>query len=133
MKRIVKKIMRWWHSVVILGIILYLTLSPDPMSGHKVQLFEGADKVVHCCMFMALSAAMVYDLTRDKCPRRLLIGECLVLGLICVAIGGMDEIAQGCWVEGRSGDILDFVADIVGIIIGVVGAHLWFKRALSND
>lgn len=134
MRKRMKEIMGWWHSVLILGIILYLTLTPDPMSGQKIHLFEGADKVVHCFMFIALSAAMVYDMTLKSRQRHIRAGEGLVLALICILIGGMDELAQGYWVTGRSGDLLDFGADIAGSIIGTVGAHLWLKhRQQSGD
>lgn len=134
MKQILKIMWGWWHSVLILGIILYLTLTPDPMSGQKIHLFEGADKVVHCFMFIALSAAMVYDMTVKSRQRHIRAGEGLVLALICILIGGMDELAQGYWVTGRSGDLLDFGADIAGSIIGTVGAHLWIKhRQQSGD
>lgn len=131
MKKILKRMWGWWHSVLILGIILYLTLSPDPMSGHKVHLFEGADKVVHCCMFIALSAAMVYDMTVNSRKRLIRAGEGVVLALICILIGGMDELAQGYWVAGRSGDLFDFGADIAGSVIGIVGAYLWLKQRLQ--
>ncbi|MDO9519205.1 MAG: VanZ family protein [Pseudohongiella sp.] len=74
-----------------------------------------ADKVVHCMMF----AACGYLSARAWAGRFNLV--LLLVGLLGFA--ALTEVLQTL-VPGRSGDIADFLADAVGIFIGL----WWFKR-----
>jgi len=50
--------------------------------------------------------------------------------LVSVLWGLSDEIHQA-FVPGRSSEIADFVADVVGSVAGVVGWHLFSNRTVS--
>lgn len=76
---------------------------------------DGSDKVVHLIAFAALS----FPLARTGC-----------IGLLPVfveasAIGGTIELIQPSF--NRSADVNDWVADIVGVILGI-GLGLLYRR-----
>jgi VanZ family protein len=50
--------------------------------------------------------------------------------LVSVLWGLSDEIHQA-FVPGRSSEVADFVADVVGSVAGVVGWHLFSNRTVS--
>lgn len=104
-------------SIVLVGIILYLTLAPDPLGSDDIPAFPGADKVVHAIMFGTLSLILALD--------RYMLGlndKTMVLVIIAIIVslaGGVIEILQQTSAMGRSGDVWDFAADSAGALMGV--------------
>ncbi len=129
------KILKWLPpytcTVVVTLAILYLTLWPDPVPDHP-RLFEGADKVVHAIMFMGFYWALGLDLALNRKEGVPASGQCdiparssaprVTAGIIIVtaAFGALVEILQWWMGIGRSGDTLDFVADVAGALIGAL-------------
>lgn len=103
-------------SVVVTGLILWLTLAPHPVGDIDIPLFPGADKVVHAAMFGGLTLALAFDvaLGRGRLPSVAVVGR---LAVISFLFGGLIEILQSVMGEGRQGDLLDFAADIAGALI----------------
>ena len=94
-------------------VIFYLTciVNVDSIPGSS-RLFQ-YDKLAHFGMFFALSSAIYYDYYRlhHRKPNKL---RWVFLGLIVPVIyGGLIEIAQENFF-GRSGELMDFVADLLG-------------------
>jgi VanZ family protein len=61
----------------------------------------------------------------------------LLVGVLLIAFGGALEIAQGAMHEGRMADWLDFLANSLGVMLGVTLAMLglgdwmiWIERLL---
>lgn len=105
-------------SMVILVAILYLTLLPDPLGEDELPLFYGADKVAHFIMFGALTGAIIFDMSRDKC--RVTIVRALLVAALCSIIGITVEFLQSWMQMGRSGnDIADAVANCAGTLVAI--------------
>lgn len=124
---VLAKIPRFVTSATVTAAVLYLTLAPRPFGGIHVPMFEGADKVVHFLMFFAMAAAYHFDCRR----RQKGIDEARLLGWLLVAltaIGAVIEIAQSLMAMGRSGDLTDLLADIVGAFYGLLIAWLLTKK-----
>lgn len=103
--------------------ILYLTLSPEPVPDTGMELFEGADKVVHAVMFGGLAGALCLDIVRRYGFSRL-GGWMMTLVFVVVSLtGGGIELLQKALDAGRSCEFYDFVADSVGALIGVLVAR----------
>jgi hypothetical protein len=85
-------------------------VGPPPM-------FPFQDKVFHVVMFGCLTGPGVLVL-----PRRYLWFWLAHM----VALGGGIEIVQARGGEGRSGDVLDFIADCVGIA-AALGVGRWLR------
>ncbi|MCM1519335.1 MAG: VanZ family protein [Lachnoclostridium sp.] len=117
-------------TIVLVGVILYLTLAPDPLGAEDIPAFPGADKVVHAIMFGTLSLIIALD--------RFMIGrndKAIVLIIIAVMVsiaGGIIEILQQASAIGRSGDIWDFAADTAGAFLGV-WAFTWVRKDLHRS
>ena len=121
--KILDKIPRFLTSAVVTAGVLYLTLAPRPFGSVRIPLFEGADKVVHFMMFIAMAFAYHFDFRRGKKP----VDEARLMGWIFVslsAFGGLIELAQWKMRMGRSGDWYDLLADIAGTVYGIILAWL---------
>ena len=80
-------------------------------------LFEGADKLVHGCMYLGLvwiGCFDIYRVSKFTAPKLIL--------LVCGAIvwGGLMELLQGAMSMGRSADWYDFLANSCGAILGLI-------------
>lgn len=106
-------------SGLVFIAICWLTLAPEPTGKVHIELFEGADKVIHACMMGGLTAAILFDLWRRE---RHLPGK----REICrVAIGVtlfsmLDEWAQSAMGMGRTADLYDLLADLTGMAIALL-------------
>lgn len=128
MKKILYKLPRFALSAAVITTVLYLTLFPRPLGDSSIPMFPGADKLVHGLMFWAVAAGLCVDFGRVGAFLRR--GAAFVAGMgfwLSSAIGGVVEIAQWKMDIGRSGDWLDFAADIVGASVGVVMAMRMLK------
>jgi hypothetical protein len=81
------------------------------------------DKIFHAVAFACLTAPGVLVL-----PRRYLWFWLAHM----VALGAGIEFAQARGGDGRSGDILDFVANVVGIALAL-GVSRWLRRHFEQD
>ena len=79
------------------------------------QLFALADKVVHAAAFGALAVVGL-----RAYPKHLVM-VCLLL----VILGGLIEIVQG-YTSTRSQEWEDFLADILGVVLGALLARLFW-------
>ncbi|MDE5923367.1 MAG: VanZ family protein [Muribaculum sp.] len=129
---IVRGLPAWTLSIVCCMAILYLTLSPDPLNGNHVSLFEGADKVVHAIMMMGMMLCMATDALRKKAAHRFddsvraPKGLLTVYMIIVVLFGGAIELLQGAMDMGRGEDWADFMADAAGAVIGwIISLSAW--------
>lgn len=121
--KILDRIPRFLTSAVVTAGVLYLTLAPRPFGSVRIPLFEGADKVVHFMMFLAMAFAYHFDFRRGRKP----VDEARLMGWIFVslsAFGGLIELAQWKMRMGRSGDWYDLLADIAGAVYGIILAWL---------
>lgn len=121
--KILDRIPRFLTSAVVTAGVLYLTLAPRPFGSVRIPLFEGADKVVHFMMFLAMAFAYHFDFRSGKKP----VDEARLMGWIFVslsAFGGLIELAQWKMRMGRSGDWYDLLADIAGAVYGIILAWL---------
>ena len=123
MKKILFKIPPFVATVIVVGIVAYLTLFPDPVTEMRVMMFPYADKVVHFLMFFGVAACLMLDCGR-VCRR---IAVPLAVA-VSVAYGGLIELLQMWMAMGRAADWLDFAADAVGAVVGMLVCRRMFFR-----
>lgn len=116
--------------MLTLGVILWITLAPDPVGDTNLELFPGSDKLIHAIMMGGLASALMFDWRRNSGNnRRALTSKVLVLVFVATVLFSMvDEWAQGAMNMGRSSDPWDFLADVIGIIIAIFTARPVLKR-----
>lgn len=113
----------WSLTLVVVLAIFYLTLVPHPLPDNDIELFPHADKVVHAIMFGGLYFVTYLDRYRRGLRTGGLPLSGRATGWIVVSVivfGGLIEIAQGAMGAGRSADIMDFLADTVGVLLSWV-------------
>jgi len=107
----IRWIMTVWLALAAAVFVVALLPNAGPPSAW------GADKVVHFAVFMVLAAVPAMVLSRG---RAMLGAEVFLLG-----IGLSIELAQS-FIPGRVGSGADFLADVLGVLVGVaVGRLLW--------
>jgi len=102
------RLSRVWLGIgwLLVALVLYLSLTPHPLT---LFAFENADKLEHACAYAALSFWFC-QFYRQKWSRARVMLALLALG---VAI----EYVQG-WTGYRTFDVLDMLADGVGVLGG---------------
>lgn len=91
---------------------LVLVLSTIPPGEIRLDLFRGADKVAHAAFYLVLAGLAT------RVPRRISRRGALWIAAFGLAAvyGGVIEIAQS--VAGRNPDLEDWVANVVGAVVG---------------
>ncbi len=118
------------NTLLVFVAVLYLTLFRDPVpESMKMPLFDGADKIVHALMFMALA---FMALTDAGAGRRMRMRRISVAAL-CSAFGGLIEWLQHVMSLGRTAEWADFASDTVGSIIGVASAAIYLRSVRNQS
>jgi len=112
-------------AILVFLVINYLLFFYEPStdSAH----IPYADKVIHLTMFITLSFLLFYGFyksTRYGIRNNLII----IVMAITVLYAGLTEIVQHYYVEGRTGDRYDFIADGVGIVLG-----FYLHKPIKNE
>ncbi len=112
---------RWVTTALVVLAILYLTLVPRPLPDAGVEI-PGLDKVVHAVMFGGLAFVACIDEAQRRRGSfgQVARGKAWFIALLSAVFGGLVEIAQMAMGAGRSGDLLDFVADCAGAVAGML-------------
>lgn len=93
------------------------------------------DKWVHFVMYAGLSLVMWVDRVwmGKKAPTKLFL---LMAFLFPAVLGGLMELVQAYLTTCRSGDWIDFEADVVGALLGVICCilldKLWGEKILAR-
>ncbi len=122
---------RWWPSALCVAIILYATLSTDPAGADKLQLFPGADKLIHAIMFGGLAGAIAFDFCRSNPTHR--VGRRLMtaIAIAVITFGALDEAAQAMLTDNRSAEWLDFAADCTGVAVAWLTAPAAVRKCVE--
>lgn len=89
------------------------------------------DKIVHFCMYMALSYILLFDMSRTHPKRRPERKETISAFIVAVCMGGTMELLQGYLTDSRSADWWDMLANTCGSAMGVVLGAITLPAILS--
>ncbi|MDU1889370.1 MAG: VanZ family protein [Dysgonomonas sp.] len=128
-----KKIFKYsWPPAIVALIIFYLCcLIPTDDIPSGFEFFIPTDKVVHFLMYFGLALVASFNYIYDKNGKIIILKLIVFAILIPILYGGLIEILQAEYFEGRSGDWYDFLADILGALASIPFS-LWFRRFLLN-
>lgn len=112
-------------------LILWLTLAPHPTGDMEIELFPGADKVIHALMFGFLTFTACEETMKSRRWQPLAMPLMLTIAAAASCIGIGIEFAQQAMGLGRSMESLDIVADTAGAFLA---ALLWaaVQKSLSH-
>lgn len=124
---------RFWPSIIVLGFILYATLSSDPIGAEDLPSIPHIDKLIHAVMMGGLTGAIIFDLQRADRSRRLPTKYLIVIAISVMIFSGVDEILQMSIENGRSGEWLDLAADWVGVWVAYFTAPPAVRACLKMN
>ena len=128
MSSFIRNIPPYIPTALIFIAICYLSLTSEPLP-HQQRWFEfpGSDKVAHFIMYAALTASFCFDYYRRQGS---IHKQWHLIAALAVAIvtGAALELMQAHMAMGRTGDIIDFAANTMGAIVGIVSGHKIFAR-----
>ena len=81
------------------------------------------DKFVHACIFFIQQVLLMRGFKLQNSFLFLHKNYRLIPFIICIAYGGLLEIMQSYCFSDRSGDVLDFTANSMGCLVGMLLFH----------
>ncbi len=118
------KFLVYWLPVLLYGLLIFIQ-SSLPASKH-IPEFGFADKLLHGGGYAVLGFLLFRAF--NSMERRFNKTELVVLSIVLASLyGASDEIHQ-YFVSSRSAELMDFLADFIGSIVGVVVAVAFFKE-----
>lgn len=60
-----KKALFWLPSALVVAVIIYATLFPDPAGADELPDIPGIDKLIHAIMFGGMAGALAFDYCRS--------------------------------------------------------------------
>jgi VanZ family protein len=112
----VKRWLRWAPALVYMAAIFAASAQPTLPTPD----LDHSDKVLHFAAYAGLGGLLAYG----GAPAALGPLPLIAIGTL---YGASDEVHQS-FVPGRSPDPLDWLADTLGAIAGVLAAHRYFSR-----
>ena len=108
-----------WTAFIFYG----LTSEPSGIPRFPWLVQPGVDKLIHAILFAVEAGLLALVFSKTERPKLWLpiLAWCFILG------GGL-EVVKHMWIEGRSGDVLDLIADMVGAILGILGTKFLLKH-----
>ncbi len=116
-------ITKYIKSILWSIVIIVLCFTPgDRFSGVGPDI-PYFDKFVHFIFFFVLSFILQYE-----AKNVINLKHCLLILLYAVILGGFIELIQEYLISGRSGEIFDLEADVIGAVM----AFVFFKSIKSQ-
>lgn len=110
------KIPTYLPTAIVLVLLFYLTLVPQPLPPIDVPMFN-ADKVVHMVMMWGVSSVIMFDYKRRERQRELSLSVRFYIMVGTILLGAFIELAQGTELIHRGCDLWDGIANAVGCVL----------------
>lgn len=131
MKRLIKAIPVGLMSVLMILLVAYLSLDPNPLGEQQLQLFAGADKVAHFVLYLVTASVFIIDYAKFKLPHHTKLNLELLFMCCAMLLGLLMEIGQLILTNGRDYDVNDLVANCLGAATGFAWMH-WYGLQKSR-
>lgn len=135
MKRRTELTLRAW-ILAVAYLALIFGISSIPQSTLSQAVFKISDKMAHLAEYtgFGLLLTVAFRGSLRRAPRWVLMVVVVVVG---ASVGALDETYQ-LTVPGRERELLDWVADVVGVFIGTglaMGLRSWLarRRAVTTE
>lgn len=116
MKEFLYKIPAYLPTAIVLILLFYLTLVPQPLPPIDVPMLN-FDKVVHMVMMGGVSFTIMFDYKRRERQRVLPLSVKLCVLVGTIVLGSLIELAQGTELIHRGCDLWDGVANAIGCML----------------
>ncbi len=116
-------------------IILLLTGLPGTYFPTVISFWDwlSPDKVVHIFIFFVqVLLTLVAFRTQYLLGTRRLVYTWLLISIV-TAFALLTEVLQAYVFIGRDGNVYDFIADFIGVLVGYLAYNLYFKKKFNNN
>lgn len=128
------KVRNYWPAILWAGVILGLCAIPGgdlPDIGWASLL--NLDKIVHAAVFLVLFIAIWLGGRSKGVPSRKVGAVALIL---CAGYGWATELLQQYVFQDRTADVMDFIANAVGSVLGMIIAATplgnWLEKSVTS-
>ncbi len=118
----------YWRTLIAVVIVFLLSVinfSPVPA---EIPAFTYNDKIAHILMYAFLTFILALDYHRDTVHKGKHSLFYIALILFPFIYGAAIEYIQERFFSPRTAEFLDWVADVLGIFLGVGAAALWIRK-----
>lgn len=116
-------------TTIVLALILYATLTPNPVEIDPEFMFPHMDKAIHFIMFFFLVWAMAFDAAKITKSTELPTLQLRLIVAAAFVVGMLTELLQSIMEAGRTGALDDLVADVIGALVAMITSR-WIVRLL---
>lgn len=122
-------IRRYPFTLLFVAAIFTVCMIPIPETPLSGVSF--IDKWTHIVMYLALG--VVYWTERNRVRSRLAGWALFVVAVVLpVVMGGLIEVMQETLTSCRSGDVMDFLADAAGVVLGALAGRFVITPIFSH-
>jgi len=117
----IKRLFRDNFFIIAIGITLciaYLSLIKTPK---VVLVYSANDKVYHIIAYFTLTICWLFSFFKKPSLKYRIVVFCLLFGIII-------EVMQQSLTSYRTGDYKDVLANIIGIVLGLIAFNLVLKK-----
>ena len=100
----------FWTAFIVYGLLS----EPSGIPRFPWLVKPGVDKVIHAILFGVEASLLTLAI-----PNTTNTWISIYTLIWCFVLGGFLEVVQYYWVFGRTGDVIDLVADMVGAFVGI--------------
>ncbi len=127
---------RLWPSLVWALAILFLTGAPGSYFPTVISFWDwiSPDKIVHIVIFGIQTILVLYAIRWQYLSKSKRLVCTVVILVIVTLFALLTEVLQKYVFIGRHGNVYDFIADFVGVVIGIVAYYLFKikKKKVGN-
>ena len=114
----------WYYKLAVIWSIIITVLCLLPNSNFEstnAYLPNGFDKIAHLLFFFVLTILLFYGKIKEQESYKYRLFTVVKIILITSFIGLSIEFMQRYFFTYRSGDLFDFIADMLGVTMGIFG------------
>ncbi len=128
------KAINFLPAVIWFGIVLTLIWLPGHDIPHSDFLLKiDFDKFVHAGIFGLLAVLFCWPLYKTAVSRKNKITYFLITAILTCGFGYCTELIQKYWAEGRSYDLMDWLADSIGAAGAFIFCRIYFTRMPTDS
>lgn len=124
----IKQFVRYYWPTIILVIVIFILSTVHFNTVPKIANFKSSDKYAHILIYLLLGFVVYFNYSKDQLLRIKYPNLIFTLFAILILYGGAIEIIQELFFKPRSAELLDWVADMVGLVSGgMIGRYIFNK------
>ena len=127
-----KFLYRFWKTIIWAFIIALILFAPGDRLTDKYNLkINHLDKIIHYLLFLVLEILILHDYNLKR--KTLFYKEKILITLVILIYAALTELIQSLFITQREGTLIDYIADVFGIITGMLLYFLYKVRLQGNS